>query len=203
VLKPFDRADIIPSESNLMAVQIPVLGTGSSSTYTYWLSYRSNYTDSRDGLSMHLVRFNLGGMFGATVDSLNFDAVGTTNTTKDSFVRSGTCYVMQPPAVLLDIDPASAEKVQPVVCVNDLVKGESITISVSFLDSNVPKVAFETMNPLICKKDGNSYSEVTLDLTKSKVQLFEVLGSGIDGNITFSICQETTTGFVNAYFYDS
>lgn len=203
VIKPFDRADILPSESNLMAVQIPVLGIGSSSTYSYWLSYRSNYTDSRDGLSMHLIRHNLGGMFGTTFDSLSVDADGTTISTKDSFVRNGTCYVIQPPAVLLDIDPASAEKVQPVVCVNDIIKGESITVSVSFLDSNVPRIAFETTNPLMCKKGGIDYGETTLDLMKSKVHLVELLGSGLDGNMTFSICQESTTGFVNAYFYDS
>ena len=203
VLKPFDRADIVPSELNMMAVQIPVLGIGKSSTFSYWLSYRSNYTESRDGLSMHLIRFNLGGMFGATVDSLNFDAVGTTITTKDSFVQNGTCYVLQPPAALLDIDPASAEKVQPVVCVNDITKGESITISVSFLDANAPKIAVETKSPLMCKKGGVDFGETSLDLTTNKVHLLEFLGSGLDGNLTFSICQGTTSGFVKAYFYDS
>ena len=202
VLKPFDRADIVPSETNLMGVQIPVIGIGKS-TYAYWLSYRSNYTESRDGLSMHLIRLNLGGKFGATLDSLNFDAVGTTSATSDSFILKGTCYVIQPHGALLDIDPASVEKIQPVVCVNDVVKGESITVSVSFLDYDTPKISFEKKDPLICKKGGIDFGETTIDVTKNKVQLLEFLGSGLDGNITFSICQETTTGFVNAYFYDS
>lgn len=203
VLKPFDRADIVPSETNLMGVQIPVLGVGKSSTYSYWLSYRSNYTESRDGLSLHLIRLNLGGTFGATLDSLNFDAVGTTSTTKDSFILNGTCYVIQQSAVLLDIDPASVEKIQPVVCVNDIVKGESITVSVSFLDYDKPKIYFESKDPLICKKGGIDFGETIIDVAKSKVHLLEFFGSGLDGNITFSVCQETTTGFVNAYFYDS
>ena len=208
VLKPFDRADIVPSGSNIMAIQIPVLGIGTNipplSTYSYWLSYRSNYTESREGLSMHLIRFNLRNVFGAIVDSLSFDAVGTTATNKDSFVTNGTCYVMQPPLPLMDIDPASVDKVQPVVCVNDIAKGESITISVSFLDTTIaPKIAFEATNPLICKNGGVNFDETTLDFTKSKVHLLEFLGSGLDGNITFSICQETKQGFVNAYFYDS
>ena len=205
VLKAFDRPDIVPSASNLMAIQIPVLGIGTSVTYSYWLSYRSNYTDSRNGLSMHLIRFSLGRQFGAYVDSLNFDAVGTTATTKDSFIVNGECYVIQPPGILLDIDPATAEKIQPVVCVNDIAVGESITVTVSFLsdNDNEPEIDVEKKSPLVCKTGGINFGEDIIDVTNNKVHLIEFQGSGLDGNVTFSLCHDGTAGFVNAYFYDS
>jgi hypothetical protein len=205
VLKPFDRPDIIPSGSNLMAVHIPVLGVGSSTVYSYWLSYRSNYTDSRNGLSMHLVRFNLGGMFGATFDTLNFDAFGNTTTTKDSFILSSTCYIIQPPGLLMDIDSSAVEQVQPVVCVDDIVKGESITISVSFLNSQtiVPQIPFNKEEVVQCSKAGSDVVEKTLDMSNNNVHLLEYIGSGKDGNVTFSMCQESGSGSITAYFYDS
>jgi hypothetical protein len=199
VLKPFDRVDIIPSDTNLMAVHIPVLGTGKT-TYSYWLSYRSNYTESRNGLSMHLVRFNLGFMFGATVDTLNFDAVGSTNTTKDSFILNGTCYHIQTPGPLMDIDPSAVEEVQPVVCVDDIDRGNSITISVSFLNKNAPQKEIEKKEAQLCSATGN---QGTIDFSKSKTHLIEFIGTGTQGSISFSICQETTGGSVDAYFYDS
>jgi hypothetical protein len=205
VLKPFDRYDIFPSDSNLMAVHIPVLGVGSSTVYSYWLSYRTNYTESRNGLSMHLVRFNLGSMFGATFDSLNFDAYGATTTTKDSFVLSKTCYVVQPPGLLMDIDAPSVAQVQPVVCVNDIAPGESITISVSFLNEQIgtPSIPFNKESTLTCTLAGNDFGDKLLDMTNNQVHLLEYTGTGQDGNVTFSMCQETGSGSVTAYFYDS
>jgi hypothetical protein len=200
VLKPFDRVDIIPSDTNLMAVQIPVLGTGKT-TYSYWLSYRSNYTESQNGLSMHIVRFNLNTQhFGAVVDTLNFDAVGSTNTTKDSFILNGTCYHIQPPGPLLDVDSSAVEEVQPVVCVDDIDKGNSVTVSVSFLNKNVPQKEVEKKVAQRCSTTGN---QGTIDTSLNKVHLLEFSGTGTNGNLSFAICQETTGGSVDAYFYDS
>ena len=203
VLKPFDNSDIVPSTSNLMAVHIPVLGLGDSSVYSYWLSYRTNYTDARNGLSMQLAKFNLGGMFGALFESLNFDVIGETSTTSDSFLLNGTCYVIQPPGVLMDIDRTSVEQVQPVICVNDIDKGKSITISVSFLNKDTSTIAFKKQNALRCSKATSDFGPKSLDMTSSKVHLLEYNGTGQDGNITFSLCVATGSASARAYFYDS
>jgi hypothetical protein len=203
VLKPFDNSDIVPSSSNLMAVHIPVLGVGKSSAYSYWLSYRTNYTNARNGLSMHLVKFNLGGMFGALFESLNFDAIGDTTTTSDSFILNGTCFVIQPPGVLMDIDRTSVEQVQPVICVNDISKGSSITISVSFLSNDTPTIAFKKQNALTCRKPTSDFGQNSIDMTESKVHLLQYNGTGQDGNVTFSMCLASGSASVKAYFYDS
>ena len=203
VLRPFDNAAIVPSKSNLMAVHIPVLGVGNSQLYSYWLSYRSNYTDSRNGLSMHIVNFKMGGMFGATYESLNFDAIGDTSTTADSFIVNGTCYVIQRPSYLMDIDRSAVEQIQPVVCVNDIDKGKSITISVSFLNQNAPKIAFQKQNPLQCNTAASDFGQKSLDMVSNKVHLLEYNGTGQDGNVTFSACLASGSASVKAYFYDS
>ena len=203
VLKPFDNSDIVPSKSNLMAVHIPVLGVGDSNVYSYWLSYRTNYTDARNGLSMHLAKFNLGGMFGALFQSLNFDAIGDTSTTSDSFILNGTCYVIQPPGVLMDIDRTSVEQIQPVICVNDIDKGKSITISVSFLNKETPTKAFIKQNALRCSKITSNFGPKLLDMVSNNVHMLEYNGTGQDGSVTLSLCLATGSASVRAYFYDS
>ena len=206
LLKPFDRKDVAPSSANVMAIHIPVLGGGTRSAFSYWLSYRSNYTESRTGLSIHITRFNLGGLFGAQFDSLNFDAIGNSSSTKDSFVLPNTCYVIQPPGLLMDIDSASAEQIKPVVCVNDIDIGNSITISVSFLRdaAGPPSIEVNDVGKLECGVGGRSFGDQSLDMSASQVHLIEYIGSGVDGNVSFSFCQNSGSKVdVRAFFYDS
>jgi hypothetical protein len=206
VLYPFDRSDVIPSASTNVAIHIPVLGNGIRSAYSYWLSYRTGYRESRNGISMHVTRLNLGGLYGAQFDSLNFDAHGNTTTTADSFVLPGTCYLMQPPGLLMDIDPSSVEQVQPLVCVDSIDVGNSITVSVSFpTPTTVPTMTkFKSVGKLECSVGGNNFGNKTLDVSSDQVHLVEYVGSGVDGNVTFSLCQESgPDASVAAYFYDA
>jgi hypothetical protein len=206
VLKPFDRNDIAPSSTNVMGIHIPVLGVGTTSAYSYWLSYRSNFTESRAGLSIHVSRFNLGGLYGTQFDSLNFDAFGDSTTTKDSFVLPNSCYVIQPPGLLMDIDSSSAEQVKPVVCVDDINIGNSITVSVSFLSKNSAPAPIQVndLGKLECRVGGSSFGDQSFDVSDGQVRLIEYIGSGVDGNVTFSFCQNTGSAVnVKAFFYDS
>jgi hypothetical protein len=206
VLKPFDQKDIAPSSTNIMGIHIPVLGVGTTSAYSYWLSYRSNFTESRVGLSIHVSRFNFGGLFGTQFDSLNFDASGNSTTTKDSFVLPNSCYVVQPPGLLMDIDSASAEQVKPVVCVDDIDIGKSITVSVSFLSKAAvpPPIEVNDLGKLECSVGGSIFGDQSFDLSDGQVRLIKYIGSGVDGNITFSFCQNAGPEVkVRAFFYDS
>ena len=78
VSKPFDDATVPPSASNKMAIHIPILGTPNGKAYSYWLSYRGTGNDmlASEGLSVHVSRFSLGGIYEASYDSLNYDAFG-------------------------------------------------------------------------------------------------------------------------------
>jgi len=124
--------------SQRMGIHIPITREGNT-LYSYWLSYRSG-NPAVVGLSVHISWFsNIGsGKFGAEYDSLNYDAFGDTDTNADSFVASGTCYHIAPSIKMLQIDPLAAIATQPVVCVEKLSGGESITIKVSFVASNSP-----------------------------------------------------------------
>lgn len=67
-----------------MGIHIPIGVIGDRRLYSYWLSYRSgNDGDAQNGLSAHLSWFDVGGYFGASYDSMNFDAFGDTDTTTD------------------------------------------------------------------------------------------------------------------------
>jgi hypothetical protein len=207
ILKPFDRSDIIPSSTNKMAVHIPVLGQGTDQVYSYWLSYRAGYGESRVGLSIHVARFYMFGQFGAQFESINFDAFGNTTGTEDSFVLPNTCYHIQPPGLLMDIDPSSVEQIQPIVCVDNIDVGNSITISVSFFNrTSVPPstIDFKSAGKLECSIGGSNSGEKTLDMSGGQKHLVEYVGSGIDGSVTFSVCQSAgPRATTKVYFYDS
>merc|ERR1712176_267329 len=118
-----------------MGIHIPITSQGNT-LYSYWISYQSKNPASV-GLSIHVSWFShIGsGLFGASYNSLNYDAYGHTETTADSFVLPGTCYHISPSMKMLEIDPVAAVATQPVVCVKWLSQGESIDIQVSFSTS--------------------------------------------------------------------
>ena len=78
-LKSFDDRDVAPSEANKMGIHIPI-STNGNTLYSYWLTYRGSGVDGNasEGLSIHLSWFNVGGIFGASYDSMNYDAFGDT-----------------------------------------------------------------------------------------------------------------------------
>lgn len=208
VLKPFDDVNVPPSKDNLMAVHIPILASSSKRCYSYWLSYRGTGNDlaAAGGLSIHVSWFKLGGIFGASYDSLNYDAFGDTSTTADSFVVPGTCYVVAPSPLMMDIDIAVSESIQPIVCVDDVNEGQSVTISVSFLDLDDPPetaTAAATERLLGCSESGSESGDLELDVSEAKTHLLHYEGTGFGGSIDASFCVSSNTPLeVTAYFYD-
>jgi len=201
-LKAFDKYVSPPQENDTFGVHIPVFGLGDNKIYSYWLQYRSgNDGDAAIGLSVHLSWLYLGGTFGASYDQHNYDAHGDTTTTFDSFVLPGTCYVIEPALVLMSIDPLSSEQVVPKVCVESLNEGSDITISVEFLD---PSIVALKNNEFTADDEGFcNFNNYTLDtyISSSSNYLFQMKGTGTDGEVTVGLCPDTTND-VTAYFYD-
>jgi len=186
-LYPFDGAD----NSKLLAIHIPITAH-EDDLYSYWLAYRAG-SPAEIGLSVHLAWFKGigGGTFKVYYDQTNYDAYGHTETTDDSFVTPGTCYHISPNIRMLDIHPADAMAIQPVVCVESMTPGESIVIDVHFLD---PEVSETSKNSLECG------SSETSTLPSNRNQLIHVQNTGIDGVLTVKLCP--SSGSANAYFYD-
>jgi hypothetical protein len=211
VLKPFDDVNVRPSSSNIMAIHIPILATPNGKAYSYWLSYRGTGNDmlASGGLSVHVSWFSLGGIFGASYDSLNYDAFGGTDeSVLDSFVVPGTCYPIAPPGLLKDLDYGAAEQVQPVACVDAVDKGKSITVSVYFLDPLQPPpitVSLGSELELECSKSGTNSSSLVLDVSNSKAHLLHYVGTGINGTIdvVLSLKSPILSATATAYFYDT
>lgn len=208
VLKPFDNPSVQPSSSNLMAVHIPILGTTGDRTYSYWLSYRSgNDGLAAIGLSAHIAWFTVSGIMGASFDSWNFDAFGNTPSTFDSFILPGTCYILAPPYNIMQVDIGVASLIQPIVCVDSINEEVDITISVSFLNASAPpadKAALVSNSTFGCSTIGTSSGSLELDVSNSGVQMIHYTGTGMNGNITLSMCLESTTSMTAyAYFYDT
>ena len=200
-LSPFDDKDLPPTSSRKMGIHIPVAKVDNT-LYSYWLSYRSgNDGLAQNGLSVHLTWFELGGYFGATYDSMNFDAFGDTDTTLDSFVIEDSCYHIAPPSYLKDRAFIESELVQPVVCVNSINPGTSITVTVTFQDKENPPSSQVSIGQNIELKCGSSMTStglVTLDA--SKYNLIHVKGAGYGGEVVLEMC--TTKGTTSAFFYD-
>jgi hypothetical protein len=200
-LKPFDDKDLDPTPARKMGIHIPIVVIGNR-LYSYWLSYRSGVEGrAQNGLSMHLSWFDVGGHFGASYDSLNFDAFGNTDSTEDSFVIANSCYHMSAPGYLKDESIVASEMVNPVVCVDSIVPGSSITVSVSFLDKEnppTPQVSFDQEVQLECSTSGSSTGTVTLNA--SSYNLIHVQNSGNKGAVVLQMC--TSGGTVSAYFHD-
>jgi len=201
-LKAFDKYLSPPQENDIFGVHIPVFGLGDNKMYSYWLQYRSgNDGDAAIGLSVHISWLYLGGIFGASYDQHNYDAHGDTISTFDSFVLPGTCYVIEPALVLMSIDPFSSEQVVPKVCVESLNEGSDITISVEFLDPSI--VALKNTEFTADDEGFCNFNNYTLDtqISSSSNYLFQMKGTGIDGEVTVGLCPDTTND-VTAYFYD-
>jgi len=213
ILKPFDNPAIAPiGDQNVIGIHIPITAIGSSTEldyyFSYWLSYRTGVEgNAAKGLSIHLTWLsNFGGPFGASYDSLNYDAHGNTDTVFDSFVLEGTCYHISPASKMKDYDSIASNAIQPVVCVDDINIGSDITISVSFLDPNNPPISKLEVNDfsLECLLSGADFPAKSLDVSRDN--LIHVFGTGKNGAIKLSnLCPDSSdaTASMTAYFYDS
>lgn len=205
----FDKYDQPPRPDKTMGIQIPIMGDKTGTMYSYWLSYRSGVNGlAAIGLSVHLSWFSLGGIFGAYYDSLSYDANGDTDSRFDSFVLPGTCYIIEPPLNLIEVDSLSAEQILPKVCVDHLNKESDITITVSFIDpknshaistSKISKPPDETLQ---CTTDNGTSLNRKVDSTSPF--LIHVSGAGNHGILSTSLCTTggTNQSSVSAYIYD-
>ena len=100
----------------------------------------------------------------------------------------------------MDIDRPSVEQLQPVICVNDIDKGKSITISVSFLNKDAPTISFKKQNTLTCSTPSIDFGQNSIDIVDNNIHLLQYDGTGQDGNITFSMCLATGSASAKAYF---
>ena len=161
------------------------------------------------GLSVHLTYFySQREPFGAEYDSQNYDAFGDTTDVdgrRDSFVEVGTCYHIFPSAYMKDIDITSVTEVQPVVCVDSIDLGTSITISVSFLDPyNIPSPSLAAIETTIdCPTSGSSTS---IEVNNMDYNLIRVNSGRATADVKIDIMN--TVGYIwgnyatTAYFYD-
>ena len=199
-LRPFDNKILHPTSESKMGIHIPIVKVGNR-LYSYWLSYHSGVDGhAAKGLSMHLTWFKLGGHVGAGYDSLNFDAFGDTATRMDSFVVENTCYHLNQPAYLKDQALVPSEKVQPVVYVDSINEGSSITITVSFLDKMnppSPKISVEQEVQLDCQIGGSTTGTINLDANNHN--MIHVKNTGSDGNVELKMCT-VPDGTASAFF---
>lgn len=211
VLFTFDDSASPPTSSRKMGVYIPVFRKGNRLS-SYWLSYRGagNEGKASGGLSIHSVwySFRTNSPFAASFDSLNYDAFGDTATTADAFVLPNTCYLVTPSVKFMREDPASTEQVQPIVCVDSIDAGNSITVSVSFREEyHTPTsqltLASETEAGCSAGTDG-AQIDTTLDLSNGKHHLIHHTLSGSDGELSLNACMSSgSVSSVTAFVYDS
>ena len=120
----------------------------------------------------------------------------------DSFVLEGTCYPIAPSGYMKDRHLINALAVKPVVCVDSIDVGTSITVTVSFeSDINTKMMAVNTVE-LGCSTSGTSLSQT---FSANTDYLVHVVNTGSDGAITLDMCIDTptaTTDFSKAYVYD-
>ena len=200
-LSPFDDKSIPPRSSRKMGIHIPIVVAGNR-LYSYWLSYKTGVDGiAQNGLTIHLSWFDVGNYFGASYDSLNFDAFGHSDSTEDSFVIENTCFHLAPPGYLKDRALIAGLLVQPVVCVDSVNPGTSITVSVSFLDEEnppSPTITFGQEIELQCGLGGSSTGSITLNANTNNVVHVKKTGNG--GEVTLMMC--TSSGTASAYFHD-
>jgi hypothetical protein len=201
-LRPFNDKNLVPSASTKMGIHIPITNIGNT-VYSYWFSYRgTGYNGAAaNGLSVHLSWFNTGGIFGASYDSHNYDAFGDTfGTTSDSFVVDKTCYHVFPSAYMKDRDLAAVMQVQPVVCVDSIDVGNSITVTVQFIQQSTPpspQVPF-TESTLSCSSSG---ADQSFEINPNQHNLIHVTNTGSDGIVDVTLC--ASGGVISGYLYDS
>jgi len=203
-LTSFDNPSVVPNSSTRkMGIHIPIMAIGNT-VYSYWLSYRgAGYNGAAaSGLSVHLSWFRLGGIFGAEYNSQNYDAIGNTRaTTSDSFVTNDSCYYIFPGGFMKDKDYVSSIQVQPVVCVNSIDVGNSITVTVDFIDVDAPPSpqVSPVKTTLECTKSGSS---ITFEADANEHNLIHVRNAGADGIVKMNMCAPVGAAF-EGYFYDS
>ena len=201
ILSPFDDKTLPPTSSRKMGVHIPIVRSGNR-LYSYWLSYKTGVDGiAQNGVTAHLSWFDVGNHFGASYDSLNFDAFGNSDTTEDSFVIENTCFHLAPPGYLKDRALIAGYLIQPVVCVDSVDPGISITVSVTFLDEEnppPPKVTLGKIVDLQCGLEGSSSGTITLNPTMHN--MVHVQNAGDGGEVTLMMC--TSSGTASAYFHD-
>jgi hypothetical protein len=208
VLYSFDDRNITPSASIKTAVHIPVSSV-QSTMYSYWLSYRgaSDNKNAASGLGVHFSWFNLGGLFGASYDSNNYDIYGSTDTSNDAFVTVGTCFIVSPSPLGMHVDAAAVTDVQPIVCVKSISNiTKSITINVSFLDKNSPPpsvVPLQSDQQISCSLNGVNGGNISLAMSAGKPHLLRYPATGSEGKVTLSLCRSSESSpNATVYFYD-
>ena len=121
----------------------------------------------------------------------------------DSFVVEGTCYPILPSGYMKDRHLVNSYVVIPVVCVNSIDIGSSITVSVSF-KSDTDTLLEPPLNTLDleCSTSGTTLTQA---LTAKTEYLVHVPNTGSDGIVTLNMCTQTmtsTSDSSSAYFYD-
>lgn len=202
-LYPFENEALVITPEKKMGIHIPI-AVVERKVYSYWLSYRgTGYNGAAaGGLSVHFSWFTLGGAFGATYNSHNYDAHGDTPSTADSFVENG-CYHIFPGSYMKDRDIMAVEDVQPIVCIEGIDTGNAITVNVSFLDKALlpspQNIAKEHV--LDCS---TGRSEITLvDVSSNEYNVVHVRGSGNNGDVSVDICVAESNALFSAYYYDT
>jgi len=209
-LSAFDDKDVSPSSSKKMAIHVPIVPIENreysyTTMYSYWLSYRTgNDGKAAKGVSVHFSWFKLGGDFGATYNSHNYDAFGDTETMSDSFVEEGTCYHVAPSGYMKDRNMLAVSAVQPIVCVNSIDVGTSATVTVSFLDpENAPASQVNVQETsLDCSTAGASTS--LLELNANDFNMIHVRNTGADGVVFVEMCSDTAASDLSstAFLHD-
>ena len=199
-IHPFDKPEVTP-EGRIMAIQIPIMAVATGDFYSIWLSYRSGVDGlASGGLGVHAARITLGGLFGGRYRAYSYDAHGSTESVFDSFVLPDTCYVIEPPLLIPEID-FPAKQVVPQVCVDSLNVGTDITVTVSFLDPNLLyQASSRPQQPdqeFDCSFDGET--SITQSISGESSKLIHVSNTGSDGIIFSDLCSTD----VEAYIYDS
>ena len=199
-LKAFDSRSSPPVGNDIMGIHIPITTNGNV-VYSYWVSYRGENQRAAGGLSVHLVWYMLGGDFGMTYDSLNYDVYGGSDGMDDSFVTVGTCYHISPAAYMLDRTLQGVNEVQPVICADSIDFGKSMVATISFLKtSNLPSgLSANVVSKDMSCSESSELSTLTLD--GGKFNLLHYTSTGDDGVVSLTMCP--TSGFAEAYFLDS
>mmetsp|Transcript_18375 Transcript_18375/g.22495 ORF Transcript_18375/g.22495 Transcript_18375/m.22495 type:complete len:983 (-) Transcript_18375:152-3100(-) len=204
-IKPFDMRGSTPSSSNdNFGIHIPITTVYDSKwkhnfVYSYWLSYRSGVDGIAQGLSVHLAWFELyDSMFGAYYDSMFYYSNQWNDIKLDAIVKVGKCFHVSPASYLKDRDLLAVNSVQPVVCVESLDEGSSLTVTVSFLNPHnpPPKQVEVDEHSLTCGSGA-----MTKRFDASKTHLVHVKGTGQNGQVTVKQCNPDV--WSQSYLYDS
>ena len=199
----FDDVTTSP-QSGKMAIHVPITTAGKK-TYSYWFSYRSGIRPAAEGLSIHLGIFMLGGPVGASYDSVSYDAGGNTPSRWDSFVLPNTCYHVSPSSFMKVTDIIAVEATQPVICVESIDIGKSVTVSVSFLDPQNPPSPSRQLNNIHHQCSSSDQNALISDINPSKYNLIHVTSTGEDGVVDLDLCpsnRNSMSTITSAFFYD-